>query len=320
MSRRRPLRSPALTLEALSEQVDTPRSEVLGFALLDLLGPVRTHKGTLLVRPTEWQLDRLFPEHARKRVAEKHGWPLDDTIGLRWARQEFGDRAAAKAARKRAPEGGPGLVRDARGWGYVRLANVDKTKNGSPLTAALRNAPKEIRELARYYWFPEPSAVARAHLSWDDLQALVPTFQRTDSRGRTKRYAWLGPQALAAIERASLETAVRRLEQAGLSADDFVPRRTAITHLAARHGIPTEGWWIRAAKAGHIIEVRAAGFSRGRHQQALVYSHVPQDVWNAEDPRLIKAWLNGIGESARQNVVARASRQATLQRAKRLKE
>jgi hypothetical protein len=105
-----------------------------------------------------------------------------------------------------------------------------------------------------------------------------------------------------------------------LSADDFVPRRAAITHLTTRHGIPREGAWIRAAKAGHIIEVRASGFACGRHKESLIYAHVPQDVWNAADPRIIKAWIGGSSESARQDIVARPSRRTTLQRAKGLQE
>ena len=317
MSRPRLPDGPELTLEALSQQVSAPRQDVLGFALLGSLGNVRAHEGTLLLRPTERQLDLAFPDYARHRVAKKFGWPLEDTVGLRWVRREYGDTAASKAATTPAPDGGPGLILDSRGWGYVRLSSVERSSSASPLTLLLRKASATIRDLQRSLWFPERAAVARTHLSWDDLAKIgVPTLVGRNSRRHPKRYAWLGASSLAMIERASLETAVRMLGQVGLSADDFVPRRAAITHLTERFGMPSERRWINAAKAGHIIEVRAAGFASDRHQKSLTFSHVPHDVWDAKDPRLVKGWLEGLGASERHLVLARPTRRSTLQQAK----
>lgn len=153
-----PLRAgEGVTAAELAKAYGMAHNDFLAAAFQGYLGPAAYRDGDLLLWPTEPEMHFGLPETARRDVARKTGWPLDDTALLVELSREAG---VSRETAKRRAEGESGVVRDANGIRFARRSEVVFDLAAAIRRAARISAPRYAdRDPAS--WVPLPEVKAR---------------------------------------------------------------------------------------------------------------------------------------------------------------
>lgn len=185
-----------LTVPEISCQVGETHALVLLAALAGRLGPAAAREGAFLVAPTGRELDQAFPDHARRKVAEQEGWPVEDTVTLLELAMELElDYRRMRHALR--PDGSS--ARDLAGRWYVRRSEVLRQPQeaydiGREASAAGITVPMEhcLRVTEAHRLIP--------WLDWKPLTIHCPTLRPgKGAAGSRTAYIWLGPEQLQAL-------------------------------------------------------------------------------------------------------------------------
>ena len=245
----------------------------------------------VLVEAPAWQVENLFRGYARRVVAARRGWALDDTTSLSQLRREYG---IGEYDVHRAAVAGGGIARDASGRKWTLRSALVLT-DADFLRHALAARP-DLAGLDPRYWMPRAEALAL-------LPGVSPTtLQQRAPRCRHQRHGrWLGPvfvhlppDAVLRFARVALADAVARLAaERGLVLDpgDFHPRRELREWLCARGVGYADQTYVHAVRAGHLLEVRAIPASGQGRPRWHVY--VPAAVYTTTRRATVFAWLAG---------------------------
>jgi DNA invertase Pin-like site-specific DNA recombinase len=303
-----------LSLDDLVALVGVPRNDVLRLVLLGRLGPVVPGDGTILLRPSDYQLHGEFPEFARATVAKANAWPVEDTITLAVARQEF-SYSVQHRLRLRERQDTLAIARDVRGRMYVRRSVVEtcaaEAPSGTVLQNALLHEKPDWQALECRFWRPSHLATREARTSWAALVGVAPVIEvpggaRPKTTGNrataplgpngSPLYAWIGPEVMRTLDRLELTAAVNALGRPDLDPCDFYPRSQLLYHFATKLGGPAPATWSRAVAEGRVIEVAALGVFEGimgSRRRKKWYANVPRAVYEATQLEDVHAWLRG---------------------------
>jgi DNA invertase Pin-like site-specific DNA recombinase len=179
---------------SLAERIGEPVAVVFRAALLGNLGSASTDRGEMLLRPDQRQLHEAFPALARREVASRAGWPLEDTELAHVAAREAGLSTAVVLSVCRARGS---LAQDDAGYRYVRRSAAPPCR---PLTiaAAVAEAGAKYATLDPAHWvFLGDVAPA---LSWVSPKAVLRNAPKIKPgwgpKGPLSWLVWLGPEVL----------------------------------------------------------------------------------------------------------------------------
>lgn len=180
------------TIDELAEALDEQRDVILREILSGYFGPARIVDGALKVAPTREELHERLPEVARRDVAEKKGWPVDDTVRYKMIREEK-DRSRDWFERRISY--GEGRVSDASGRVFVRRSDVEVTYDDLIDDALAQPENAEYRDLDRSHWMPTVKARELLGVSCGTVPRNAPTMRLPDEAPTNRPVvAWIGPE------------------------------------------------------------------------------------------------------------------------------
>lgn len=279
---------------ALSTRLGVAERRVSAAILEGKLGPARMVGAELAVRSDPHETHRAFPDVALRDVAERNGWAVEDTVALDRIRTETGTRWHRI---ERMSEQGAGVVRDDYGRRYTRRSML-AVRTASELAATLWSAIPAGADPESGEWLTMKAAQARMpglnHRTIMRHATIVrPGFGEF---GERTVYVWVDGTVEERFRALTLEQAVAALRRPELRLEEFIPRDEALASFGRRFGYPSVPTWQRAASEGRILEVKASLTGWGR---ALCFVHLPQSVWTADNPEVVRRFLKGeyrIGE------------------------
>lgn len=273
-----------LTAVAIAQRYGVPEADALEAVLLGHLGPASwAPERTLAVVPTEAELAWSLPAWGRRRVAEEHGWPVEDTGTIR----EVGD--ALGLSREEV------LSRVGRCSGAVALPArrlwVRRSEAADPegaYHAAMRAARPDLDPI---WWVLVSEAVRMVGASRNTIHKTFPCARPvygTASEGPW--YAWLHPDLVAERMPPDLARAVENLG-AGYDVQGFLPLMEVVQELNQKFGIRAE-WSLReAVRLGRVTSVVARHNDRKGLQ--TTYLLVPAEIRAATDLQDVRRWFLG---------------------------
>jgi hypothetical protein len=262
-----------------------------------LLGPARVNeRHQLIVAPSDATLSFHFSNHGARQAAGRAAWPLEDTVELKRLAQETKVKLATLLTRA---EAGAGVAYDESGQRYVRRSEVVRACP-TLVAKAIATLPPKARKifvaLDSARWFGPNQALRRTKATWEQIVAHAPTIEYR--KGLCA--AWLGDEILDGFALRALTRAVEADEHCcrrQLPVSEFHHLRDAVGAFEA-FGIPAIHAWNARRYEGRLTFVKALHPIRGVlcHRP---FVHIPSDVWESRNRRIIRRWFREVGRAPR---------------------
>jgi DNA invertase Pin-like site-specific DNA recombinase len=302
----------------LAARIGEPVDAVMREVLLGNLGAVTVEEGGLMIAPDARQLHETFPRLARRQVAERAGWPLEDTALAHVVAREAGFTAnvVASICRSRGA-----LAQDDAGYRYVRRSAAPPVR---PLTiaAAVAEAGPEYEALDLQYWVFYGSVIEQ--LSWVGFHTVLQHAPKIKPgwgpKGPRSWLIWLSPEVLEKLKAVAKEgpqpdlelpldpgaavpaprKAVRRvkgrslreaIEEAGLTGareEDFYLFEELASMLLERFGVGSGAWIRQRLVPAGLIKVKANGHP-GNPYPRRAYYHAPDSFLYSDEVQALLA-------------------------------
>lgn len=273
-------------IPGLAKRIGEPEDLVWAVALNGRLGGIVMLDGQLLASPNLHQVEKVFPEYARRRVAAENGWPIEETYTLvRLAKDLSLDLASVRG---RAARYGAGIACDSNGRFYSRLSSV--SYNVMSAEVALRKAPAACKALPAQHWRTTVDAVKL--IPGLTVRGLLRSTQ--SFRVGKDRWHYMPPEV---IERLRLPTLEQAAAAEGLDPNHFVDHRKICALLKAQFGIDLTHCTVSGYGRKAFLRVWVRLPHESKHRRVFVY--VPAAVRDSQDPEVARAWLRGAFRNAR---------------------
>ena len=273
----------------------------------------------LAVAPSDAELDAALPSYARRMVAAREGWPVEDTVTLVDVESEPGmNTPGARMAARR----GAGLVRDRSGRVFTRYSALRRSAR-ELLDVALAERPDlaAYRALDPRYWVMQREALQRLNgARWITLRR--HTVQVAVGGGGIKHNVWvhLPPHIEARLRLRPLADALAewnatfrtppeatsdvsvgvssavsteapiRLARPPVPLEACMSRTAIFAHLRAHGASISYQTYLKAVRRGAITELVGTPAPGG---EVSAHALVPEAIRHAPTRAAVLRWLAG---------------------------
>jgi hypothetical protein len=264
----------------LAGSLNEREAEILRAILSGELGTAGVSDGEFAVEVDEVALQKMFPAHARRWVAARHGWTEMET---RLVTELAQMHSVTPTTVVNWAESGDGVTKDLAGRRYTTLRSVDEIDDRR-LERLLQDAALEVQTLERNHWRRVEGlgpSIPTDRLTLDRYCVRVPAQPGSD---RARVWYWLDPAAVERIKYRGLSRAVAH--GSGGALQDMVPLDQVIDALK-KEGLALSHDEIVARLKTKDVEVVTVGGSPG-----TIFVRVPLAAWGASHARVLLDWFS----------------------------